>query len=105
MASEKITEVKTAKPSASSELVGAAEFRNEPKFWITVHKGEGEEGKRAATPGINSYVVSIPRGVKVAVPASFVKALEEIQVYETDPDTGERSARPRWSFSLHGPAA
>ena len=103
MASEKITEVKTTKP-APAELDGAAAFRAEPRFFVTVHRGEGEEGKRAATPGINGYVLSIPRGVKVPVPESFVKALEEINVYETDPETGERSSRPRWSFALHGPA-
>ena len=90
--------------SDGADIQFAAIFREEPRLYVQIAQGDGEEGRNAVKLGIQGYMVMVPRGVKVALPKSYVDLLADLTVGESTSDGNDRWDRPRFSYSVMGVA-
>ena len=96
--------VPTGNNSDGADIQFAAIFRGEPRLLVNISHGEGEEGRLAVKLGIQGHMVMVPRGVTVALPKSYVDLLGDLVVGETNMDATDGWSRPRFSYSVLGPA-
>lgn len=101
---QKVDEEAVAKAKAEAEAAAAdVHGKQDPKFRIVIHEGEGVEGRLPVKLSVNGYAWEIKRGKEVVVPKRVVDALKNaVKTEITMTESGEYIERnvPRFAFSV-----